>query len=305
VQRMEQEGEWGGAPEIAVCAQMAGVDIWVYQPCSTGFELVAPFTGNQNSSSRKTHHKNLLRIMSDPTQAALRTFCLVCFALLPFTATIGAQDHDNTSELTYSQSDNNDAQEPLVAVSKRSVDPYDPLLTNDFLYDDEEKRAKYFLGKRGGNNKYFLGKRGWGFRTSSEMDRSNEPSLRRRAKYFLGKRSEDGLNDMYADEEEKRAKYFLGKRAKYFLGKRDGDKRMKYFLGKRSDEDDDQLDELIKRAKYFLGKRAGQPKRAKYFLGKRESEEEDEEGEEGEEEEDDPDFDPAKAKPGQQECKQQ
>lgn len=51
VQRMEQEGEWGGAPEIAVCAQMAGVDIWVYQPCSTGFELVAPFTGNQNSSS--------------------------------------------------------------------------------------------------------------------------------------------------------------------------------------------------------------------------------------------------------------
>lgn len=215
--------------------------------------------------------------MSDPTQAALRTFCLVCFALLPFTATIGAQDHDNTSELTDSQSDNNDAQEPLVAVSKRSVDPYDPLLTNDFLYDDEEKRAKYFLGKRGGNNKYFLGKRGWGFRTSSEMDRSNEPSLRRRAKYFLGKRSEDGLNDMYADEEEKRAKYFLGKRAKYFLGKRDGDKRMKYFLGKRSDEDDDQLDELIKRAKYFLGKRAGQPKRAKYFLGKRESEEEDEE----------------------------
>ena len=36
-----------------------------------------------------------------------------------------------------------------------------------------------------------------------------------------------------------------------------------------------------------------------------EEEEEDEEGEEGEEEEDDPDFDPAKAKPGQQECKQQ
>merc|ERR1712113_163133 len=36
-----------------------------------------------------------------------------------------------------------------------------------------------------------------------------------------------------------------------------------------------------------------------------EEEEEDEEGEEGEEEEDDPDFAPAKAKPGQQECKQQ
>merc|ERR1712062_785613 len=33
--------------------------------------------------------------------------------------------------------------------------------------------------------------------------------------------------------------------------------------------------------------------------------EEEEDGEEGEEEEDDPDFDPAKAKPGQQECKQQ
>ena len=216
--------------------------------------------------------------MSDPTQAALRTFCLVCFALLPFTASIGAQDNENpsNSELTDSKSDTG-THENVVAVSKRSVDPYDSLLTDDdFLYDDEEKRAKYFLGKRGGNNKYFLGKRGWGFRTSSEMDRSNEPSMRRRAKYFLGKRSDDSLDDVYADEEEKRAKYFLGKRAKYFLGKRDGDKRMKYFLGKRSGDKDDQLDELIKRAKYFLGKRAGQPKRAKYFLGKRESEEEEE-----------------------------
>ena len=38
-----------------------------------------------------------------------------------------------------------------------------------------------------------------------------------------------------------------------------------------------------------------------------EEEEDEEDGEEGEEEEDDPDFDPAKAKPGQnaQECKQQ
>jgi len=51
VQRMEQEGEWGGAPEIAVCAHMACVDIWVYQPCSNGFELIAPFSGSQNSLS--------------------------------------------------------------------------------------------------------------------------------------------------------------------------------------------------------------------------------------------------------------
>jgi len=221
-------------------------------------------------------------MMSNPTQAALRTFCLVCCALLPFSTSIGAQDNDNlsqlTSEITDSQSDSNgnDAHQTPLALSKRSVDPYAPLLTNDYLLeDDEEKRAKYFLGKRGGNTKYFLGKRGWGFRTSSEMDRSNEPSLRRRAKYFLGKRSDEGLEDPYANEEEKRAKYFLGKRAKYFLGKRDGDKRMKYFLGKRADDSDDEFDELIKRAKYFLGKRDGQPKRAKYFLGrKRDSEEE-------------------------------
>jgi len=223
-------------------------------------------------------------MMSNPTQAALRTFCLVCFALLPFSTSIGTQDDDNlsqpTSDLTDTQSDNNDAYETHLALSKRSVDSYTPLLTNDYLYDDEEKRAKYFLGKRGGNNKYFLGKRGWGFRTSSEMDRSDEPSLRRRAKYFLGKRSEDGLEDLQSaleEEKEKRAKYFLGKRAKYFLGKREGDKRMKYFLGKRADESEGEFDELIKRAKYFLGKRAGQPKRAKYFLGKRESEEDDEE----------------------------
>merc|ERR1712227_938959 len=118
---------------------------------------------------------------------------------------------------------------------------------------DEDKRAKYFLGKR-----YF-----W----NSDDDGSSssyEPQLRRRAKYFLGKR---GGNEDLVDELRKRAKYFLGKRAKYFLGKReeeDEKRAAKYFLGKR-DEDEE------KRAKYFLGKR-DEDKRAKYFLGKRDDE---------------------------------
>lgn len=43
--RMLCAGEWGGAPEIAVCARMVGVDINVYQPAGGEFELVAPFVG--------------------------------------------------------------------------------------------------------------------------------------------------------------------------------------------------------------------------------------------------------------------
>jgi len=163
---------------------------------------------------------------------------------------------------------------------------------------DEDKRAKYFLGKRGRSNKYFLGKRYFWNSDDDGSSSSYEPQLRRRAKYFLGKRSYDDLTNDYAtDELDKRAqKYFLGKRAKYFLGKRDGNedlvdelrkrakyflgKRAKYFLGKREEEDEKRAAKYFlgkrdedeeKRAKYFLGKR-DEDKRAKYFLGKRDDE---------------------------------
>lgn len=149
------------------------------------------------------------------------------------------------------------------------------LSDEDFQEDEKRakyflgKRAKYFLGKRLRNN--FLGKRGSSFEANNEDfgydndkrgrthflgKRVPSPFLGKRAKYFLGKR-EDDYNDLpmsvnsYEEAADKRAKYFLGKRAKYFLGKRasweDLLKRAKYFLGKRSDD---------KRQKYFLGKRS-------------------------------------------------
>jgi len=209
-------------------------------------------------------------MMSSSMPDVLRIVCFVCVSLIPLTSSLDANEHVDSVSSPNDVTDSN-LDSTLSSVAKRSVGPYDSLLDQDLIENDDEKRAKYFLGKRGsGNNKYFLGKRGWGFPDSSE------PSMGRRAKYFLGKRSDDNVDellDLY-DDEEKRAKYFLGKRAKYFLGKRDDDKRMKYFLGKRS-ADSGELNELIKRAKYFLGKREGQPKRAKYFLGKRADSEED------------------------------
>ena len=30
--KMRRVGEWGGAPEIAVCARMAEIDVQVYEP---------------------------------------------------------------------------------------------------------------------------------------------------------------------------------------------------------------------------------------------------------------------------------
>ncbi|CAE8637656.1 unnamed protein product [Polarella glacialis] len=52
-QRMERAGEWGGAPEIAVCAHMVGINIYVYEPCGREFELVAPFMCTDKMSSSK------------------------------------------------------------------------------------------------------------------------------------------------------------------------------------------------------------------------------------------------------------
>jgi len=48
--RMARAGEWGGAPELAVCARMKGVNVHVYQPAGSGFELVAPFYGNEDGT---------------------------------------------------------------------------------------------------------------------------------------------------------------------------------------------------------------------------------------------------------------
>lgn len=53
VGRMQRSGEWGGAPEIAVCARMEGVDVDVYQPSAAGFELVAPFSGGEGTAERQ------------------------------------------------------------------------------------------------------------------------------------------------------------------------------------------------------------------------------------------------------------
>ena len=157
----------------------------------------------------------------------------------------------------------------LKEVSKPEAPYWDSELQDDDM--DEEKRAKYFLGKRA---KYFLGKRprnnflgkrdgsmdfddeyeGYDKRRSPFLGkRARSPFLGKRAKYFLGKRDDEfdlPMSDDYFEEGDKRAKYFLGKRAKYFLGKRAS------------------WEELLKRAKYFLGKRS-EDKRQKYFLGKR------------------------------------
>lgn len=166
----------------------------------------------------------------------------------------------------------------LREVGKQSGEPpyWDEAGLSDDDFEEDEKRAKYFLGKRA---KYFLGKRlrnnFLGKRDATlDLDedryegledkrarspflgkRARSPFLGKRAKYFLGKRSDDLENTPYGegaylDEADKRAKYFLGKRAKYFLGKRAS------------------WEDLLKRAKYFLGKRS-EDKRQKYFLGKR------------------------------------
>lgn len=49
--RMQRTGEWGGAPEIAVCARMEGLDVCVYQPVDDEFELMAEFLGGGSGSS--------------------------------------------------------------------------------------------------------------------------------------------------------------------------------------------------------------------------------------------------------------
>ena len=164
--------------------------------------------------------------------------------------------------------------------------------------NDVDKRARHFLGKRGGGrSSYFLGKRPrnnflgkrsdevtmddemWGVDPdvlSGDSDKRRwrpflgkrpQPFLGKRAKYFLGKRDDE--NEFSLDE-DKRAKYFLGKRADDSEFDFDEEKRAKYFLGKRDDESDSDF-EAEKRAKYFLGKRAKYflGKRARYFLGKR------------------------------------
>nr|AEE25640.1 FLamide neuropeptide precursor [Platynereis dumerilii] len=160
----------------------------------------------------------------------------------------------------------------LKEVSKADAPYWEGELQDDD-FEEDEKRAKYFLGKRA---KYFLGKRprnnflgkrdssldfedqyeGYDKRSPSPFlgKRGRSPFLGKRAKYFLGKRENEydsaPMSDNYFEEGDKRAKYFLGKRAKYFLGKRAS------------------WEELLKRAKYFLGKRS-EDKRQKYFLGKR------------------------------------
>lgn len=41
--KMAKGAEWGGAPEIAACAHMSGINIHVYQRQGAGFELTVPF----------------------------------------------------------------------------------------------------------------------------------------------------------------------------------------------------------------------------------------------------------------------
>mmetsp|Transcript_70363 Transcript_70363/g.228032 ORF Transcript_70363/g.228032 Transcript_70363/m.228032 type:complete len:80 (-) Transcript_70363:31-270(-) len=53
--RMQSRGEWGGAPEIAVCARMVGLDICVYQPMYDGYELMAQFLGGGGEGSKTVH----------------------------------------------------------------------------------------------------------------------------------------------------------------------------------------------------------------------------------------------------------
>ncbi|CAJ1377562.1 unnamed protein product [Effrenium voratum] len=48
--KMRRGGEWGGAPEIAVCARMAEIDVQVYEPGSEGFDLIASFPGNEQGT---------------------------------------------------------------------------------------------------------------------------------------------------------------------------------------------------------------------------------------------------------------
>ena len=136
-----------------------------------------------------------------------------------------------------------------------------------------EKRAGYVGNKRGSfwylnsvapvrRAKYFLGKRGGVSPWETKRLRNN----------FLGKRD---LEESFL-EYEKRARPFLGKRgARPFLGKRDLEekrgarpflgKRARPFLGKRSVD----IDEDEKRARPFLGKRDdAEEKRQRPFLGK-------------------------------------
>lgn len=150
------------------------------------------------------------------------------------------------------------------------------------------KRARYLLAKRLRNN--FLGKRSElsGYEGSvplvdslehDDEDKRARPFLGKKARPFLGKRSQqyddlEDLIDQYTDgqaEEDKRARPFLGKRARRpFLGKR----ARRPFLGKRDYEGEgDRLEGLAlgdsdeKRARPFLGKRGRRP-----FLGKRQDE---------------------------------
>ncbi|CAJ1348603.1 unnamed protein product, partial [Effrenium voratum] len=48
--KMRRGGEWGGAPEIAVCARMAEIDVQVYEPGGEGFDLIASFPGNEQGT---------------------------------------------------------------------------------------------------------------------------------------------------------------------------------------------------------------------------------------------------------------
>nr|QUP52021.1 FLamide [Urechis unicinctus] len=208
-----------------------------------------------------------------PTTSQPMSICkglLFVTSIVTVFATPVVSDKDDVSILPHSLT-NLDSTSPEVERQRRSsiIDS-----GSDVWYDepiDDEKRAKYFLGKR--SNRYFLGKRlrnnFLGKRFDSDYESANGGD--KRAKYFLGKRDDDSA----MDEWQKRAKYFLGKRSEGDLqdeGLNDEEnqpllgKRARYFLGKResllADED---YSSLLKRAKYFLGKRA------KYFLGKRSS----------------------------------
>lgn len=125
----------------------------------------------------------------------------------------------------------------------------------------DDKRARLFVGRR-------------------SDDADEEDSLEKRARLFVGKKSadEDKRARMFVgkrprmfvgkredEENEKRARMFVGKRARMFVGK-----RPRMFVGKRDDEESE-LDE--KRNRMFVGKRPymddEDQKRARMFVGKR------------------------------------
>lgn len=122
----------------------------------------------------------------------------------------------------------------------------------------EEKRARPFLGKREQqfrNGAYkrprpFLGKRGG---TVSEEDGESEIDKRSRARPFLGKRS----------AEEHSSSKVRVKRARPFLGK-----RPRPFLGKRADTSEEWENEMIQHLLRLHPELLdGEDKRARPFLG--------------------------------------